>query len=74
MRVEYSVTTLSPEKQLVQVHWYGDDYAGTSKYIAEENRVEPLYSETSDFILPILFALFFAWMPYRLGKWLLKNY
>ncbi len=76
MEISYRITTLSPEKQLVEVHWVGDDYSGTSRYISEESRIEPLYSEIvpSDIVLPIFLAWFFAWMPYRMGKRLRKKY
>jgi hypothetical protein len=77
MRVTYGVTTLSPGKQLVEVHWNGDDYLGISKYIAEENRVEPLYSENfpgETFVLAILFSAASALIVRHVGKRLRKKY
>lgn len=77
IRFKYNVSTLSLEKQLVEVHWYGDHYSGMSRYIAEDNRVDPLYSRLmgiGHMFRSIPFAGAFGLMLYFVGQWLRKRY
>ncbi len=75
---EYSVTPLSPEKQLVEVHYDDGDYISISRYIAEDTKVEPLYSKLGFPVyvsIPTIFlAWVFAFMLYRVGKRLRRRY
>jgi hypothetical protein len=71
----YQVTPMEGGRQQVMIRWHGDDYSSVSKYIAEDQRVEPLYSKLAGighamqamFLVPPLTALL-CWIGRRLRK------
>lgn len=77
-RFNYRVTTLSPEKELVEVSYSDDDDINAiSRYIVENNRVEPLYSKlvTPAYMFgAIPYAWAFALILYLVGKLLRRKY
>ena len=76
-RYKYHVTLLSPAKQRIEVIYSDDDVIAIFRYIAEEDRIEPLYSKLAApgyMFAAIPHAWGFAIILYLVGKLLRKKY
>jgi hypothetical protein len=76
-RYRYYVTFLSLEKQKIEVQYSDDDVRAIFRYIAEENRIEPLYSKLAapGYMFGAMpYAWGFALILYLVGKFLRKKY
>ena len=76
-RYMYRVTSVSPKKQIIQVQYSDDDVTAIFRYIAEENRIEPLYSKLAApgyMFAAIPYAWGFAIILYLVGKLLRRKY
>ena len=70
---DVKVTTISPGRQLIEFNTYTVGYTFTHIYIAEENKVVPLYSKVfspDQLFQAFPFAFCFALGLYGLGRWL----
>ena len=70
---DYTVTALSPEKQLIELTTYAEDYRFTNIYIAEKHRIEPLRSKVfgpGQMFQAAPFAFLFAFGLYGSGRWM----